>query len=73
MTSRTLRRRLHHGDVDGKTHEHLETTEIDGLNEPLLGNDRHDNRHSEVRTYFDFLSKSKEDRIWVNTCSCGLL
>ncbi|KAF3441424.1 hypothetical protein FNV43_RR15338 [Rhamnella rubrinervis] len=47
MTSRTLRRRLHHGDVDGKTHEHLETTELDGLNEPLLGNDRYDNRHSE--------------------------
>lgn len=56
MTSRTLRRRLHHGDVDGKTHEHLETTELDGLNEPLLGNDRYDNRHSEVRTYFTFPS-----------------
>ncbi|KAF8398093.1 hypothetical protein HHK36_017019 [Tetracentron sinense] len=40
MTSRTLRRRLHHGDVDVdvKRHEHLETSGLDGLNEPLLGN-----------------------------------
>ncbi|GMP81231.1 hypothetical protein CsSME_00036010 [Camellia sinensis var. sinensis] len=31
MTSRALRRRLHHGDVDGKRHEHLETSGLDGL------------------------------------------
>ncbi|XP_059428843.1 uncharacterized protein LOC132162595 isoform X1 [Corylus avellana] len=47
MTSSTLRRRLHHGDVDGKRHEHLETSELDGLNEPLLGNYEYDDRHSE--------------------------
>lgn len=48
MSSSTLRRRLHHGDVDGKRHENLETSELDGLNEPLLGNDEYDDGHSEV-------------------------
>jgi hypothetical protein len=52
MTSSTLRRRLHHGDVDGKRHEHLETSELDGLNEPLLGNYDYDDRHSEVIPHF---------------------
>lgn len=52
MTSSTLRRRLHHGDVDGKRHEHLETSELDGLNEPLLGNYEYDDRHSEVIPHF---------------------
>lgn len=48
MTSKTLRRRLHHGDVDGKTHEHLEASASDDLNEPLLGNYESSDRHSEV-------------------------
>lgn len=39
MSSRTLRRRLHHGDVDGKRQEHLEASGLDGLSEPLLGGD----------------------------------
>ncbi|KVI03359.1 Engulfment/cell motility, ELMO [Cynara cardunculus var. scolymus] len=39
MTSRTMRRRLLHGDVDGKKREHLITADLDDLNEPLLGND----------------------------------
>ncbi|KAK7290710.1 hypothetical protein RIF29_05315 [Crotalaria pallida] len=39
MSSRTLRRRLHHGDVDGKRHEHLETSGLDALSEPLLADD----------------------------------
>lgn len=67
MTSRTLRRRLHHGDVDGKRHEHLEATEWDGLNEPLLGKESYENSYSEVRMYFYFLSyhDPTEDRIWL--------
>lgn len=48
MTSRTLRRRLHHGDVDGKKHEHLVSSDLDDLNEPLLGNNENDNKQSEV-------------------------
>ncbi|XP_020219468.1 ELMO domain-containing protein B [Cajanus cajan] len=39
MSSRTLRRRLHHGDVDGKRQEHFETSGLDSLNEPLLTDD----------------------------------
>ena len=39
MSSRTLRRRLHHGDVDGKRQEHLETSGLDSLSEPLLADD----------------------------------
>jgi len=39
MSSKTLRRRLHHGDVDGKRQEHLDTSGLDSLNEPLLGGD----------------------------------
>ncbi|KAJ6379787.1 hypothetical protein OIU76_016439 [Salix suchowensis] len=39
MTTRTMRRRLHHGDVDGKRHGELfDSSEADGLSEPLLGN-----------------------------------
>lgn len=39
MSSKTLRRRLHHGDVDGKRKEHFETSGLDSLSEPLLGDD----------------------------------
>ncbi|CAK7341677.1 unnamed protein product [Dovyalis caffra] len=51
MTTRTLRRRLHHGDVDGKRNDELfDSSEIDGLSEPLLGNrnddDDDDHHHS---------------------------
>lgn len=33
-----MRRRLHHGDVDGKNHEHLVGADLNDLSEPLLGN-----------------------------------
>ncbi|ERM98999.1 hypothetical protein AMTR_s00101p00020000, partial [Amborella trichopoda] len=50
MTSRTtLRRRLHHGDVDGKKHEHVDAGRADSLNEPLLGDDRYGRSFSEFR------------------------
>lgn len=48
MTSRTLRRRLHHGDADGRGREHLETSGFDSLSEPLLANYQDDTRLSEV-------------------------
>ncbi|GAB2254827.1 hypothetical protein Droror1_Dr00008605 [Drosera rotundifolia] len=35
----SLRRRLHHGDVDGKRREHYGTEGFGDLNEPLLGDD----------------------------------
>jgi len=53
MTSRTLRRRLHHGDVDAKRHEHLETSGLDSLNEPLLGNSEYDDGPLEGYTQGD--------------------
>ncbi|CAH8362158.1 unnamed protein product [Eruca vesicaria subsp. sativa] len=38
MASATLRRRLHHGDVDGRKYERYDaTTDSDTLSEPLLG------------------------------------
>jgi len=49
MPSATLRRRLHHGDVDGKRHEQYESSGFDSLSEPLLGsNDVYADRHTEV-------------------------
>lgn len=44
MSSRTLRRRLHHGDVDGKRREHYETSGADSLSEPLLGGHEYNER-----------------------------
>ncbi|CAN6443142.1 unnamed protein product [Victoria cruziana] len=40
MTPATLRRRLHHGDVDGRKREHVEADSLDYLTEPLLGGAR---------------------------------
>lgn len=56
MASRTLRRRLHHGDVDGHRHEHLEASRLDSLNEPLLGNYESGDGGSEVKLlHFSFI------------------
>lgn len=37
MSSSTLRRRLYHGDVDGRRNEQMDASSADGLDEPLLG------------------------------------
>ncbi|XP_010463813.1 PREDICTED: ELMO domain-containing protein A [Camelina sativa] len=37
MASATLRRRLHHGDVDGRKYERYDATDSESLSEPLLG------------------------------------
>ena len=49
MSSKSLRRRLHHGDVDGRRHEHLETSGLDSLSEPLLGDGDY-SENKKVRT-----------------------
>lgn len=36
MASATLRRRLHHGDVDGRKYERYDATDSETLSEPLL-------------------------------------
>ncbi|XP_058078902.1 uncharacterized protein LOC131227174 [Magnolia sinica] len=48
MATKTLRRRLHHGDVDGRKQEHFDTAGSDGLSEPLLGKYGHDDSYSEA-------------------------
>lgn len=58
MASATLRRRLHHGDVDGRKYERYDaTTESDTLSEPLLGSSSSDTKagYNEV-SVFVFLS-----------------
>ncbi|CAL2270737.1 unnamed protein product [Prunus armeniaca] len=65
MGSRTLRKRLHHGDVYGKKNEHLETSGSDDLNEPLLGNyysDTHAEESSLEETCDD--ERRKEQLHW---------
>ncbi|CAL4930747.1 unnamed protein product [Urochloa decumbens] len=47
MSISNLRRRLHHGDVDGRKNEHVDISSADALNEPLLGSS-HGNGGSEV-------------------------
>ncbi|KAB1223102.1 ELMO domain-containing protein A [Morella rubra] len=63
MTSRTLRRRLHHGDVDGKRQEHFEALGSDGLNEPLLDYHVRDDRQSEHEDLWDD-ERRKEHQHW---------
>ncbi|KAI3700876.1 hypothetical protein L2E82_45517 [Cichorium intybus] len=67
MASRTLRGRLHHGDVGGKKHEHLTGADFDDLNEPLLGNnDNNKTNRLEVQNIENILydEKRKENLHW---------
>ncbi|KAI3811820.1 hypothetical protein L1987_21552 [Smallanthus sonchifolius] len=70
-----MRRRLHHGDVDGKKHEHLVGADLDDLNEPLLGNNEdYKANQLEVQKLEDIFydEKSKERLHWtfsLNTCT----
>lgn len=48
MTSKALRRRLHHGDLNEKRRDYYEDSSLEGLSEPLLGNHDLGERHSEV-------------------------
>ncbi|KAL6644989.1 hypothetical protein ACP70R_016597 [Stipagrostis hirtigluma subsp. patula] len=48
MSTSNLRRRLHHGDVDGRKNEHVDISSVESLNEPLLGTSSDDNPGSEV-------------------------
>ncbi|XP_043698002.1 ELMO domain-containing protein C-like [Telopea speciosissima] len=66
MRSGSLRRRLHHGDVDGRGNEHLETSGLESLSEPLLGNSDYDSRPTEVYTLEDLweAERRKERLHW---------
>jgi len=54
MSTTNLRRRLHHGDVDGRKNEHVDISSADSLNEPLLGKSSGDNFGSAVSLFFWF-------------------
>lgn len=66
MASRILRRRLLHGDVDGKMREHLETSSLDDLNEPLLRTCEYNDTCSEGYTLEDLWKdeRKKEQIHW---------
>ncbi|CAL9095462.1 unnamed protein product [Musa textilis] len=69
MATRTIRRRLHHGDVDGRRREYVEPSRFDVQNEPLLGNDNHSDHYKgyDDRHRQDWDDKTKEvDLHW--TC-----
>ncbi|XP_028766894.1 ELMO domain-containing protein A [Neltuma alba] len=67
MSSRTLRRRLHHGDVDGKSREHFETSGTDSLSEPLLGEHDRSERLSTLEDIWE--DKKKEQLHWTSLFS----
>lgn len=48
MATRTLRRRLHHGDFDGERNELRDKSGLDAITEPLLGKYGYDEDHTEV-------------------------
>lgn len=67
MTSRTLRRRLHHGDIDGGRHDRYEASGLDSLNEPLLADRDYDyNKLAEEQALVDILDEQrrKEQLHW---------
>ncbi|XP_008812012.2 ELMO domain-containing protein A isoform X1 [Phoenix dactylifera] len=66
MATRTLRRRLRHGDVDGGRNEHMDASGLDALNEPLLGNYSYDEDHSEGydhRSHEDIWDDKKKEQL----------
>ncbi|XVF30686.1 hypothetical protein REPUB_Repub16aG0079600 [Reevesia pubescens] len=59
MRSGALRRRLHHGDVGGRRNENYETSGLDGLDEPLLGNHDYDDKYSEGQRLEDIWDEER--------------
>ncbi|XP_042064885.1 ELMO domain-containing protein C-like isoform X2 [Salvia splendens] len=60
MTSRTLRRRLYHGDIDGGRHDRCETSDFDALSEPLLADGHYDySKHNEGTSLVDSLDEQR--------------
>ncbi|XP_072984607.1 uncharacterized protein [Typha latifolia] len=66
MATRTLRRRLHHGDLDGKKNEIIHGSMSDSLDEPLLGNYNYGGNHSERYDHSseqDILDDKKKEQL----------
>lgn len=64
MGTRAIRRRLHHGDVDGRRNERIESYGLDDLDEPLLGNYRNNESYSERSQQDIWDEKKKESLHW---------
>ncbi|KAI4300989.1 hypothetical protein L6164_034309 [Bauhinia variegata] len=67
MASQKLRRRLHHGDVDGQRREHYETSGLNSSSEPLLGdNNCSNNNNKKLATLKDIWDdeRKKEQLHW---------
>ncbi|XP_078159991.1 ELMO/CED-12 family protein [Carex rostrata] len=64
MSSSTLRRRLYHGDVDGRRNEQMDSSSADGLDEPLLGSygDRSKEYDSRDEEDWDFRKKEEQQQ-----------
>ncbi|KAJ6808808.1 ELMO domain-containing protein C [Iris pallida] len=62
MGTRAIRRRLHHGDVDGRRNERIESYGVDDLDEPLLGNYRNNESYS-VRSQQDIWDEKKKESL----------
>ncbi|KAK1279292.1 hypothetical protein QJS04_geneDACA015107 [Acorus gramineus] len=66
MASKAIRRRIHHGDVDGGRNEHMETSGLESLSEPLLGSyndDRIGNEKNDDRSQQDLWDDEKKQQI----------
>ncbi|KAF3322602.1 ELMO domain-containing protein A [Carex littledalei] len=64
MSSSTLRRRLYHGDVDGRRDEQMDTSSADGLDEPLLGSYGDGSKEYDSREEEDWDSRKKVEQQW---------
>ncbi|KAJ4786174.1 ELMO/CED-12 family protein [Rhynchospora pubera] len=64
MSSSTLRRRLYHGDVDGRRNEQMDTFGSDGLDEPLLGSYGDRSKAYDSREEEDWDIRKKEEQHW---------
>ncbi|KAL9676775.1 hypothetical protein QQ045_004995 [Rhodiola kirilowii] len=67
MATGALRRRLHHGDVDGRRNELLDSSTLDGLSEPLLGS-RHESSDPRSEDLWEE-EKRKERLHWTSVFS----
>ncbi|KAF3341649.1 hypothetical protein FCM35_KLT00287 [Carex littledalei] len=64
MSSSTLRRRLYHGDVDGRRNEQMDTSSADGLDEPLLGSFGDGSKEYDSRKEEDWDFRKKVEQQW---------
>ncbi|GMI65015.1 hypothetical protein like AT3G03610 [Hibiscus trionum] len=62
MSAGALRSRLHHGHVGSLRNENHKMSGLDGMHEPLLGNQDYDGRHSEGRILDDICGEEQRNK-----------